>query len=261
MSTVATNTALYAYGVVSAAGATDVPSAVAGVELRVLDADPLAVVSSVVSLDEFGEGPLRENLNDRGWLERHARRHEDVLLAVAARTAVVPFRFGTICLTADDLRALVDERRSALVSSLERVRGRVEVGAKLWVDEARLATALQPDSGETPQSGRAYLEARRADRRRASDAEAVVADVAREVYRRLSAAAVDGTVNRPQPRELTGRDERMLLNAAFLVREGDIVFRDEAAQLHEELRDRGFAVELTGPWPPHNFVDDGGGHE
>jgi hypothetical protein len=261
VSTVATNTALYAYGVVSADAAKDVPTGAAGVELRVLAADPLAVVASVVSLDEFGEEPLRANLNDRDWLERQARGHEDVLLAVAATTAVVPFRFGTICLTAEDLRALVDERREPLVASLERVRGRVEVGAKLWVDEARLAAALQPDAAAAPQSGRAYLEARRADRRRASDAEAVVADAAREVYRRLSSVAVAAVVNRPQPRELTGRDERMLLNAAFLVQSGDTTLRDEAARLDDELRDRGFAVELTGPWPPHNFVDEGEEHE
>jgi hypothetical protein len=257
VTTVATNTALYAYGVVSAPAAADVPNAAAGAELRVLDAGPLAVVASVVSLDEFGEEPLRANLNDRDWLERQARRHEDVLLAVAAATAVVPFRFGTICLTADDLRALVDERRDALAAGLERVRGRVEVGVKLWVDEARLAEGLQPDAEMTPQSGRAYLEARRADRRRAADADAVVTDAAREVYRRLSAAAVASVVNRPQPRELTGRDERMLLNAAFLVPAGDTALRDEVARLDEELRDRGFAVELTGPWPPHNFVDEG----
>ena len=256
MSTVATNTALYAYGVVAAECAADVPRAAAGVELQAVAADPLAVVSSVVSLDEFGEEALRSNLNDRDWLERHARLHEDVLLAVAAAAAVVPFRFGTICLTADDLRALVDERRDALAASLARVRGRVEVGVKLWVDESRLASALQPDADETPKSGRAYLEARRADRRRAADADAVVADVARDAYRRLSPLAVAGVVNRPQPRELTGRDERMLLNAAFLVETGDTDLRDEAARLDAELRERGFVLELTGPWPPHNFVDE-----
>lgn len=257
MSTIAANTAWYAYGVVSRAHAADVPPAAAGVELQVVDAGPLAVVSTGVSLDEFGEEPLRANLNDRDWLEAHARQHEDVLLAVAAATDVVPFRFGTICTTAADLRALVGEREQALCASLERVHGRIELGVKLWVDEARLAAALQPDVTAAPSSGRAYLEARRVEQQRAADADAVVADVARDAYRRLSQLAVDGVVNRPQPRELTGRDERMLLNAAFLVESGDTRLRDEAVRLERELRDRGFAVDVTGPWPPHNFVEEG----
>jgi hypothetical protein len=257
VSAVVTNAAWYAYGVVSQQHAAEVPDAAAGVELRVVDAGPLAVVSSSVSLDEFGEEPLRANLNDRDWLERHARLHEDVLLAVAASTDVVPFRFGTICKTSDDLRALVGEREPGLVESLQRVRGRIEVGVKLWVDETRLAASLQPDAAAAPSSGRAYLQARRAEQQRAADADAVVADVARDAYRRLCERAVAGVVNRPQPRELTGRDERMLLNAAFLVESGDARLRDEAMRLDAELRDRGFAVEVTGPWPPHNFVDEG----
>jgi Gas vesicle synthesis protein GvpL/GvpF len=256
MSAVVTNTAWYAYGVVAAERGAGVPPVAAGVELRVIDAGNLAVVSSSVTLDEFGEEPLRANLNDREWLERHARLHEDVLLAVAAATDVVPFRFGTICNTAADLRALVGVREEALLASLERVRGRIELGIKLWVDEARLAAALEPDAGAAPSSGRAYLEARRAEQRRAADADAVVAEVACDAYLRLSAVAADGVVNRPQPRELTGRDERMLLNAAFLVESGDARLRDEAARLDAELRERGFSIELTGPWPPHNFVDE-----
>jgi hypothetical protein len=177
-----------------------------------------------------------------------------VLLAVAASTDVVPFRFGTICKTSDDLRALVGEREPGLVESLQRVRGRIEVGVKLWVDETRLAASLQPDAAAAPSSGRAYLQARRAEQQRAADADAVVADVARDAYRRLCERAVAGVVNRPQPRELTGREERMLLNGAYFVPDGDDDFAAELARLADEHGPRGVAYELTGPWPPYNFV-------
>jgi hypothetical protein len=47
----------------------------------------------------------------------------------------------------------------------------------------------------------------------------------------------------------------MLLNAAFLVDAGDTALLDEIARLDAELRDQGFSLEATGPWPPHNFAD------
>jgi hypothetical protein len=256
MSAVATDTALYTYGVVASSERAVVPTHAAGRELEVVDVGPLGAVTTVVALDEFGEEPLRENLNDRDWLERHARAHEDVLLAVAARTDVVPFRFGTISRTAADLRALLRGREVALVAALERVRGKVEIGIKVWVDEERLRQAIAPRGAEPPTaSGRAYLEARRAERQEAADADAFCAELAHEVYDRAVAHAVDGVVNRPQPRELTGRAERMILNAALLVGPDTTRLRDDLDALEERLHRFGVTLELTGPWPPHNFVD------
>jgi len=256
MSAVATETAFYAYGVVASGQRAAVPTRAAGAALEVVEAGPVAAVASVVSLDEFGEEPLRENLNDRDWLERHARAHEDVLLAVAASADVVPFRFGTISRTADDLRALLRDREHALVAALERVRGKIELGVKVWVDEARLRRALAPPAAEAASAtGRGYLEARRAAQREAADAETFCADLVREVYERVAAHAAAAVVNRPQPRELTGRAERMILNAALLVESDATAVRDEVDVLAERLRGFGVTLEVTGPWPAHNFVD------
>ena len=63
-------------------------------------------------------------------------------------------------------------------------------------------------------------------------------------------------MNRPQPRELTGRPEAMLLNGAYLVREGDDRLRGEVERLAAEHAGLGVEYELTGPWPPHNFAGE-----
>src|SRR6185437_1208407 len=126
-----TDTALYVYGVVASP-----PPGEARISF--VESGSLAAITSEVSLDEYGQEPLTQNLNDATWVEAKARAHEDVLLAVAASTDVLPFRFGTICRSEDDVRALLDARRDELTSALIRVKGRLEVGAKLWVDRARL---------------------------------------------------------------------------------------------------------------------------
>jgi Gas vesicle synthesis protein GvpL/GvpF len=241
-------TAWYVYGVVDAA-ATIAPG-----RLRLVEEGPLAAVVSAVPLSEFGEEPLAERLNDRMWLEAHVREHEDVLRRVATDSTVVPFRFGVIYRDLADVAAMLRERQPELTSALERVRGRIEVGVKAWADGAR---AEASPAGQTPKgaSGRAYLERRLGEQQRTKERGAQLGEIARAVHERLLRHADDGVVNRPQPRELTGRDEPMILNGAYLVAGDGAALAAEVAALQAEYGTHGVAFEVTGPWPPHNFVE------
>ena len=76
-------------------------------------------------------------------------------------------------------------------------------------------------------------------------------------HARLAAVAVEAKLNPLQPRELTNRDERMLLNGVYLVDDrASSEFADVAAALQSEYAADGVELELTGPWPPYNFVND-----
>lgn len=251
MTGVSTATGLYVYGVVRAGA----PRPLEREDVALVVSGPLAAITTTVSLDEFGESALKEHLNDRAWLEEKARSHEDILWAASATTAVVPFRFGTICHSPDDVRALLDEHRDEFAAGLDRVDGRVELGVKLWVDVERLEAALEPSpSAPSGTSGRSYLEARRAEQRRSTAMKGTCLEVSRRSYERLADRSLESVSNRPQPRELTGRNEEMLFNAAFLVDAGDRTLADEVARLNVEHEELGFTFELTGPWPAHNFV-------
>jgi hypothetical protein len=239
--------AWYVYGVVDA-GAAPAPE-----NVRLVEEGGLAAVVGAVPLADFGEDALAERLNDRDWLEEHARAHEEVLLRVAGATTVVPFRFGVVYRDLVDVAAMLQERHADLDAALERVRGRVELGVKAWADRARLEAALG-DSSQADSSGRAYLERRRTERERAQRAGTLLAEIAQDAHERLLGRAVEGVANRPQPRELTGRDETMILNGAYLVADGGAL-ADVVDVLEREHAPRGVTFELTGPWPPHNFVE------
>ena len=252
----AATTAWYVYGVVPAGA--PVPDAAGAARLVVQG--PLAAIVAEVPLADFDEEALVERLNDRVWLEDKARAHEDVLSAFAAVTTVVPLRFGTVYRDEDDVRRLLEERAESFEATLDRVRGRFELGVKVWIDRARFQQALAVgDSHASGGGGRAYLQRRQSELAAARDASARAAELARTAHERLRARAVEGVVNRPQPRELTGRDEDMLLNAAYLV-EGDAApFVDEVERLAAEAAALGVTFEVTGPWPPYNFADEGDG--
>jgi hypothetical protein len=67
--------------------------------------------------------------------------------------------------------------------------------------------------------------------------------------------ASEALTNPLQAPELSGHAGEMILNGVYLVDDGDAEeFRRTVDELAEEYRDRGASVELTGPWPPYNFV-------
>jgi hypothetical protein len=243
----AAGTAWYVYGVAEADPALGGDLVVDG---------RLAAIVGRVPLEEFGEERLPERLEDRVWLEQKARLHEDVLQAATAVGPVVPLRFGAIYRARDDVHGLLEKRRAELEAALERVRGRVELGVKVWVDLAALSRTLGGGAGsDEPGSGRAYLQQRRDEQRLAGEVAARCAELAEGTHRRLCSAAIEGVANRPQPRELTGRHETMLLNGAYLVDGDGDPLRREVERLAREHATLGVEYELTGPWPAHNFVE------
>jgi hypothetical protein len=79
-------------------------------------------------------------------------------------------------------------------------------------------------------------------------------ECARASHERLAAAAEEARANPPQPPELSGRTDEMLLNGAYLVRRDDGRLTDAVDELQSLYGPRGVTYEVTGPWPPYNFV-------
>ena len=250
--------AWYVYGVVDAVA--EPPAGPAGVARRVeaLTEGQLTALVSPVELDEFGEEPVRGHLEDATWLEEKARAHEAVLEAALGAGAVVPFRFLTVYRHEDELRSFLTTRGDELRSALDRVRGKVEVGVKAFVDAAALERSVavaevDAEIAEAP-PGRAYLLQRQRDEAARVESARLVAEIARDSHARLLEAADAGTANPVQPRELSGRPQQMVLNGAYLVPAPGGGLDRELAALAEHYAPLGISFERTGPWPPYNFV-------
>ncbi len=261
----ATELGWYVYGVVDAGAAAPQEGGVEG-DVAVVAEGSVAALVSRVPLTVYGEEPVRARLEDPGWLEEKARAHEAVLEGALRAGPVVPFRFLTLYRDEDELRAFLAARGGELRDVLERIRGKVELGVKVFADRARLAAGLAQESDEVREldaaiaaaaPGKAYLLRRRRDELAKEHAARVLRDCARASHGRLSAAAEAAVSNPPQPRELSGRDAQMLLNGAYLVPAGDAGFAAAVAGLEDEYRHLGVTFELTGPWPPYNFVPPG----
>ena len=247
----------YLYGIVAAGSAVDGDG-----ELVVVEEGPVAGVAARVPLEEFDPSVLPERLGDAAWLEEKVRTHEQVLEGVLASASVVPCRFCTVYRTEGELRRFLSERSRDLQAALSHVDGRVELGVKAFVDRERFATggAVRNDTirelaehASRAEGGRAYMELRRLEQLVTDELMRFKDDVATNLHERLSSASDDGLQLNLQRPEVTGREEEMVFNGAYLVTDRP-PFEQALSELADEYRDTGVELELTGPWPPYNFV-------
>ena len=251
-------------------------------KVRITNGSGLTALVSDVSLTEFGEAALRENLENLDWLDEVAREHHYVIDAAARLFPLLPVRLATVYSGDAALREALAEHNAQLLDSLHRVGGRVEWGVKAYAaPEAPAGTEpgakpdksapelagadtgtdpapgsdADPDPGPGSGAGLAYLKRRRAQLSAARESKTTAINIAQAVHADLTAKANDTRLHPPQSPQLSGIRQPMLLNAAYLLDATDGVRFTAAvagqATAHPELR-----IELTGPWPPYSFVGD-----
>jgi hypothetical protein len=244
------------------------PRGVAGVDPRFpverVEAAGLAVLVSRVPAAEFGAESLRENLNDIAWLERVARAHEAVLDQVMPETTLVPLRICTLYEDAEGARRMLEKERTVLTKALESVAGRQEWGLKLLVDPERLlahardssseATSMAAEVEGATEAG-AYMLRRRLERHLREMADSIAEGLIVDVRDRVESLGFEYVTRPPQNRELSQHEGEMLMNVACLVDEGSLdQLRELATGVGQDYESLGARVEMTGPWPPYNFV-------
>jgi hypothetical protein len=177
--------------------------------------------------------------------------HSRVNALVLARTTPLPFRFGTLA----DERRLADymeKSEGQLLAALARVRGCVEMGAKVIWDAAAgaqveaEAEAEDDDAMPAPQgSGTAFLLAKRraalgdeSQKRRAEEVAGLLAA-------RLEGLARESAVE-------VNPSGSLVVRAAHLVARGrEEEYRERVRALGRERDD--LRLVASGPWPPYSF--------
>lgn len=257
----------YVYCVV---GDTDLglPGSLAGVDaghsVRLLAEGGLAAVASQVPLSEFGEATLRESLNDVEWLERTARAHERVLDAVRALTTVIPMRLCTIYRGESSVGEMLLRERQALTEALARLAGKTEWGLKIFVDPAAVERAAKEASDElarldaeleSASVGGAYMRRKQLEGLLRDETDRLVDECVEDAHARLSGLAVEALRNPLQRPEASGHSGQMALNGVYLLDDAaNEGLHACVATLTREYGLLGCDLEVTGPWPPYNFV-------
>jgi hypothetical protein len=236
----------------------------AGLEMEA--SDGLAAIVSAVPLADYGEEALQARLSNPTWTAVRAMRHEKVVEHFARRASVVPLRFGTIYMKRAGVRQMLSEGGESLRAIIERLTGREEWGVNILCDHKRLVESiitLSPrlraldEEAATASPGQAYLMRKKIDAMRMTEARAEMKRVAAKIESELTPLSDAAAVRLRVLKDEGGEAGSLVAKLAFLVARARFEeFRAAAEQLAEAHAAAGFQLELTGPWPPYNFIAD-----
>jgi hypothetical protein len=224
---------------------------------RLLDAGrDLWLVVADAPLSRYGEAPIRRGLHDMKWLSRCAVGHEAVIEYCLRARAVVPMKLFTIF--ENDFRATreIERQRREIDASMKRVAGRREWGVRIRAvppaTRASRGRRVKPAGGAA--TGTSYLAAKKQVRDDTREIAARAQARVNRAYSTLAVLSADARRHPPAPGGEHGTS--LLLDAAFLVAIGGTGrFRAAARRTARSLNRDGYGVEVTGPWPPYNFIE------
>jgi Gas vesicle synthesis protein GvpL/GvpF len=207
--------------------------------VEAVEVTDLAAWYSRVDAREFGE-ELAQRMENLEWLADMSVRHQRVVALVAAQSAIVPARFGTIFLTLQNLKKDVAGRVAEAKATLDRIADAEEWGVKV-LRRAPPVAMVTANSGAEYLRKKAALQTAR--QKTVSDEVNCFAD---ELSKIAKASAPIGRLSSSQ-RDLEWQ-------AAFLVAKSrkhdwDAILRRYASEWAESRE-----IECSGPWPPYSFV-------
>ena len=242
---------------------TGIPSL--GDNLYSIGHDGLYAVVSNVEQWEFGEEALKRNIADFQWVKTQATLHEKTIEHIMTSSDVIPFKLGTLFNTNDSLTAMLDRYGKELKTLLRKLEDKEEWGVKIYCDTERLkASSVEDDSeikkidarisGTSP--GKAFFLKKKKAELLALSANGRINEYGQYNFDLLRELSHEARINNLLPEEATGREDPMILNAAFLIDTNKVVnFLNTVDTLNTHYKEKGLLIDCSGPWPPYNFCD------
>ena len=230
----------------------------------------LEAVVSLVSLDEFDSEIIQiKAQNDLPWIKEKAVLHETVIEEAMRNggeiLSLIPMKFGTIFKEEKALQEAFNKHHEQFMETLERLEGKQEWGVKAYLtDQNKFEQTVKEKNATIREKEReiAGLPEGMAFFMEEELKEVVSLEVNKELnkvveglYESLSRQVEASVQNHNLGRELTGKREPMVFNAACLVAGGKIEeFKEAARRLHQEIQNKGLDLEFSGPWPAYHFA-------
>ena len=261
--------AFYVYCVAENDAATDVitqplpPALEPETIIELVDVDGLCAIASRVSLAQYGEDVLSNNLAEAGWLAPRAMKHEQVVEHFARRTSVVPLRFGTVYLDRQGIQKMLSTRRPELASIIDRLRGREEWGVNLYFDRNELLDSITSVSprlrelaaqAESSAPGQSYLLKKKIESLKVDEVRSEISRLIDETEKKLAGSVDEIQRLRVLKVESTEHGELKAKFAVLIERSKFEEFHSSVEEWAVENKNTGMRIELTGPWPAYNFT-------
>ncbi len=230
----------------------------------------LEAVVSKVFLEEFSSKEIQKKAQeDLNWIKEKAVAHEKVIEEAMRKNdevlSVIPMRFGTIFKEEASLTETLNKDYPKIKKVLEGIRGKQEWSVKAYLNDKiefervikeknKIIKEKEKEISALPE-GIAFFVEEELKEVISREIQKELDNIVNLIFACLKKHAVDIVINKIIEKELTGRSEPMVLNAAYLVpneKIGD--FKKEIENLNKEMQAKGLYLEYSGPWPAYNFI-------
>ena len=218
---------------------------------------------SKVEEEEFGQEGLKRNMADFEWVKAKASIHEKMIEQVMTNTDVIPFRFGVLFNTDDSLKAMLQEYDEEFKAILRKLENKEEWGVKIYCDTKKLKAFSINDEPEileienqinSSSVGKAFFLKKKKDELLAQTINRKINEYGQESFDLLKDLSFEARINKLLPKEVTEREDEMILNSVFLINKDEVDdFTSMVDTLKMHYENEGFFIDCTGPWPPYNF--------
>lgn len=234
-----------------------------GVEIYPIYFQGTYAIVSKVSPDEFSEDNFKKNLANMDWVEKGVRQHERVIEEIMKDVTVLPFKFGTVFQSEENVEKLLKEQNTDFKRIIASLDGKEEWGLKIYCDLKRFKDILEKederikekeDEITSASEGKAYLLKKKKDELIEDIISKKISEYTQDCFERLKRTSLDAKINKILPKEVTEKKEDMVLNVAFFINKKRVKEFDNILQyLKAKYSDKGLIFDCTGPWPPYNF--------
>lgn len=225
----------------------------------------LYAIVNKVKESEFGEENLKTNLADLEWIKVKASIHEKVIEGIMKNACVIPFKFATLFNTADNLKTMLGQHLEEFKDILKKLEDKEEWGVKIYCDLEKLKEVIIQEDGEilnidreikSSLPGKAYLLKKKKEELLDRAATKKLNEYGQASFDTLREKSLEARINKLLPKEVTERNDEMILNSAFLINKDKVEdFLNIVEDLRTKYTDKGLFFDCTGPWPPYNFCN------
>lgn len=229
-----------------------------------LKIDDFYVIIKCVDDVEFSEENFKAKLSEIDWLESSAREHVAVINKVMETSSVIPFKFGTIFHSEERLSLFISDYSLSLNENFNYIDGKEEWAVKVFCNRQILSEKIDELSSEAAElekqimassPGKAFLLKRKKTDLIENEIDKLCKFYGQEYFNGFEDLSESTSLNNLLPKEFTGREDTMILNAVFLVQKTKVrEFVSFVEQLKRTNEKSGFFIDFTGPWPPFSFI-------
>ena len=230
-------------------------------ELSLVSYRDIACVLTTVPTSEYCKDVPSNPSEQLEWVAPRVMKHHQVLMEMLTRTTIVPFTFGTLCASTEEVQSMLATRYERLRGLLEQLRGKEEWIVSVYIDPANLVQHLEANQQQIQEldsliaqknGGEAYLLRKKKLKITDTLQKNVLDEIHDECHRRLrqiSNSVFETRCGSPHA------DSVQVLSAAVLSPSTNFELLERTTR---EIETRYFqysaSVCLSGPWPAYSTV-------